>query len=77
MNIASNPEQAIDAVTLTHLVHQELEKKTSHSNPRQVLVKGDQHVDYGKVMQAMVLLQQAGAASVGLITTPPPQEKQS
>ena len=37
-----------------------------------VLVKGDRGVDYGSVVQAMVLLQQAGAPSVGLMTDPPP-----
>jgi len=36
-----------------------------------VLVKGDRQVDYGRVVQAMVLLQAAGAPSVGLITEPP------
>ena len=36
-----------------------------------VLVKGDEAVDYGRVVQAMVLLQTAGAPSVGLLTRPP------
>ena len=35
-----------------------------------VLVKGDQAVDYGRVVQAMVLLQQAGAPNIGLLTEP-------
>lgn len=35
---------------------------------RTVLVKGDQNVDYGKVMGAMVLLKRAGAPKVGLMT---------
>ncbi len=35
-----------------------------------VLVKGDRAVDYGRVVQAMVLLQSAGADSVGLLTEP-------
>lgn len=35
-----------------------------------VLVKGDQSVDYGRVVEAMVILQAAGAGSVGLITEP-------
>jgi biopolymer transport protein TolR len=35
-----------------------------------VLVKGDQAVDYGRVVQAMVLLQQAGAPGIGLLTEP-------
>ena len=37
---------------------------------RPVLVRGDKNVNYGKVVAAMVLLQQAGAKSVGLITQP-------
>lgn len=36
-----------------------------------VLVKGDRAVDYGQVVAAMVLLQAAGASSVGLLTQPP------
>lgn len=35
---------------------------------RKVLVKGDQNVNYGQVMRAMILVQQAGAPSVGLVT---------
>jgi biopolymer transport protein TolR len=36
-----------------------------------VLIKGDRAVAYDRVVQAMVILQQAGAPSVGLITQPP------
>lgn len=35
-----------------------------------VLVKGDRSADYGYVVGAMVLLQQAGADSVGFVTDP-------
>ncbi len=35
---------------------------------RAVLVRGDKSVDYGKVMNAMVLLKNAGVAKVGLMT---------
>jgi biopolymer transport protein TolR len=35
-----------------------------------VLIGGDQAVDYGAVYQAMVLLQQAGAPRVGLMSQP-------
>ena len=35
-----------------------------------VLVRGDRQVAYNEVMQAMVLLQAAGAPSVGLVTQP-------
>ncbi len=70
LNIATDPNQPIDAVNLVNSVSTELRSDAQQSQSRQVLVKGDQHVDYGKVMQAMVLLQQAGAASVGLVTDP-------
>lgn len=35
---------------------------------RAVLVRGDKNVDYGKVLGAMVLLKNAGASKVGLMT---------
>ncbi len=35
-----------------------------------VMVRGDTNVNYGAVVQAMVLLQAAGADSVGLMTDP-------
>ena len=38
-----------------------------------VLVKGDTSVDYGRVVQAMALLQGAGVKGIGLITEPPQQ----
>jgi biopolymer transport protein TolR len=42
------------------------------SNPGiPVLIKGDKGVVYERVVQAMVVLQQAGAPGVGLITQPP------
>jgi biopolymer transport protein TolR len=70
LNLADNPGQPIDAITLSNKVSAELRSDAQQGQTRQVLVKGDEHVDYGKVMQAMVLLQQAGAASVGLVTDP-------
>ena len=36
-----------------------------------IMVRGDAGVAYGKVVEAMVLLQAGGAPSVGLITEPP------
>ena len=35
-----------------------------------VLIRGDHRVDYGTVVQTMVLLQQAGVPNVGLVTKP-------
>lgn len=40
-------------------------------NPRvPIMLKGDAAVDYGRVVEAMVLAQAAGATSISLITTP-------
>ena len=64
LNIASNPSAIIAESDLENRVTSELKQDPK----RQVLVKGDRQVDYGKVVAAMVLLQRAGAASVGLIT---------
>ena len=58
------------AVTADELLHHA--KAIITLNPGiPVLVKGDRAVDYGRVVEAMVLLQVAGAPSVGLITQPP------
>jgi biopolymer transport protein TolR len=69
LNLADKPSQPITARTLSFLVTQQLGQQTAEQRP--VLVRGDKDANYGKVMEAMVLLQQAGAKSVGLITQPP------
>ena len=67
LDVGDNPEQAIDAETLVARIAAVLQLKKG----TQVLVKGDEGVAYGKVMDAMVLAQKAGAPSVGLITRNP------
>lgn len=74
LNIASNPNQPITARVLSNLVTTQLEKSEAGAPQRPVLVRGDKSANYGKVVEAMVLLQQAGAKSVGLITTPTPEK---
>ena len=70
VNISDNPKQSMVPEQIMVRVAAELQL-----NPkRSVLVRGDSHVDYGKVVTAMVLLQQAGAKSVGLITENPPEK---
>jgi len=49
---------------LQNVVRSLLKKNPS----RDVLVRGDSSVNYGKVVQAMVLLQQGGVVKVGLMT---------
>lgn len=41
------------------------------SPDKRVMVQGDTLVDYGQVMQAMVMLQKAGASEIGLMAEPP------
>lgn len=67
LNIAPQATKAISAQIVFQQVATDLKKYPSQ---RQVLLKGDKSVVYGKIMQAMVLLQKAGAQTVGLITQP-------
>ncbi|SRR5579883_887593 len=72
LNLADKPNQPLTARNLTYLVTTQLSTQQNGGEQRPVLVRGDKNVNYGKVMEAMVLLQQAGAKSVGLITQPNP-----
>lgn len=64
LNIADKPKSSITPKSLVIRVAAELARDPKRS----LLVKGDKDVDYGSVVQAMALLQQAGAPSVGLMT---------
>ena len=68
LNIYTNPSEPIDPQTLMVRVAAELELARQSGQSLNVLVKGDQGVPYGKVIVAMSLLKQAGAAQVGLLT---------
>jgi biopolymer transport protein TolR len=72
LNSASKPNQPVTPRVLSNLVTSQLQPSTAAGDQRPVLVRGDKNANYGKVMEAMVLLQQAGAKSVGLITQPAP-----
>ncbi len=69
LNIGGDPRAALDTQTVAVRATAAL-----RSNPsRAVLVKADAAIAYGRVVEAMVLLQQAGAKQVGLVTEPLPQ----
>ena len=69
LNIGGDPRAALDTRTVSARATAAL-----RSNPtRAVLVKADAAIAYGRVVEAMVLLQQAGAKQVGLVTEPLPQ----
>lgn len=72
-NLADKPNQPITARVLANLVTNQLTGQDTES-ARPVLVRGDKNANYGKVLEAMALLQQAGAKSVGLITEPAPEK---
>ena len=57
-------QTAADVATLV-AAHLRIEPETP------VVVKGDGAVPYSNIVQLMVLLQRAGAPSVGLMTDPP------
>src|SRR3990167_4882872 len=61
LNLADKPNQPITARTLNYLVSTQLAEHTEGEGQRPVLVRGDKSVNYGKVIEAMSLLQQAGA----------------
>lgn len=73
LNIAENPKQIINSVMLSQLVSAKIASQAEQHTPSVVLVKGDTKTNYGNVVQAMVLLQKAGAENVGLITQPAEQ----
>ena len=64
LNIDSDPKQAIAPEAL----QQKVQDALSQDKERKVYVRGDKEAAYGTIVQAMVLLQKSGAATVGLIT---------
>ena len=68
---ANNNNILLNAQQLAVRVAAELQIAKKQQKQRQVLVKGDRAVAYGKVVQAMALLQKAGVPQVGLITQNP------
>ena len=71
LNVGSKPQTALDPDTVEVRATAAL-----HRNPETpVLVKADNSVAYGRVVQAMVILQRAGAKKVGFITDPLPDQK--
>lgn len=70
LNTAQYPDKPINPRALMHRVAAEIQLAKREGQKRSIYVKGDKNVDYGKVVNAMVMLQKAGADSVGLMTQP-------
>jgi biopolymer transport protein TolR len=67
INYGDNQDKPVDAQTLVNRVS--ALRKYQPKIP--FFVKGDSQVPYGRVVQAMALLQAAGVSGVGLVTKPP------
>lgn len=70
LNTDPQPDHAITPLKLMTHVAAQMQLAKKEGKIRHVYVKGDKHVAYDKVIQAMVRLQQAGVESVGLMTKP-------
>ncbi|MFC1602224.1 protein TolR [Pseudomonadota bacterium] len=67
IDIGEGKDQPVDSETLVTRVAALLKYKPKTP----IMVKGDRHVDYGRIMEAMVLIQAGGAPNVGLIAEQP------
>jgi len=67
IDIGEGKDQAVDSETLVTRVAALLKYKPKTP----IMLKGDKNVDYGRIMQAMVLIQAGGAPNVGLIAEQP------
>jgi len=66
VNVGGNEDQPVDEAT----VRQRVEVVLGRDAETPVLVKADERVPYGRVVQGMVILQQAGAKKIGFLTDP-------
>ncbi len=67
IDIGEGKNQPVDSETLVMRVAALLKYKPKTP----IMLKGDKNVDYGRIMQAMVLIQAGGAPTVGLIAEQP------
>jgi biopolymer transport protein TolR len=67
IDVGEGKDRPISSEDLVNRVRSVLEYKPKTP----IMVRGDAGVTYGRVIEAMVLLQSAGTPSVGLITEPP------
>jgi len=67
IEVGEGKSQPVDPDTLQQRVAAVLRSKPKTP----IMIRGDTRVDYGRVVEAMVLVQAGGAPSVGLITEPP------
>ena len=69
VNKSDTPSESVADELFRNQIQEILSKESSP-----VYVRGDNGVDYGRVVTVMVMLQSAGAENVGLITEPVAEE---
>ncbi len=67
LNLVEEPELPLEGPALMETVRSLLQDDPQ----RRVLIRGDEAVPYGRVVEVMAALQQAGAPRVGLMSRPP------
>ena len=67
IDVGEGKNDPVDADTLVNRIGAVLKYKPKTP----IMVRGDRNVDYGSVVNAMVLIQEGGAPNVGLITEVP------
>ena len=71
LNVGGAPDQPLDTAQIEQRAGAALRRQADMP----VQLKADRHIDYGTVMDAMVLLQKAGAPKVGLVTDVHPERR--
>lgn len=66
LNVHSDPKAPLDPAAVGARAAEELRRQPDMP----VLVRADHRIEYGRVVEAMVILQQAGAKKVGFVTDP-------
>ncbi|EXJ11475.1 protein TolR [Nitrincola nitratireducens] len=64
INVGGDDQEAVSG----DIIRDRVEKILNVNPQKMLLVRGDKKVEYDRIIQLMVLLQQAGAPSVGLVT---------
>ncbi|MDR2216290.1 MAG: protein TolR [Nevskiaceae bacterium] len=70
-SLSAEPDTPLDDAALATSAREALQAAPE----RDVLIKADTTVAYGRVIGAMVVLQQSGATKIGFLTDPLPQER--
>lgn len=69
LNIHGDGKKSLDPSNIVEIVAAHLKYAKSQGKDKKVMVRGDRGANYNNVLNGIMLLKQAGAPSVGLMTT--------